>query len=44
LTVSGLPAGYYVKQARYSGTDALGDTIVVSGTESGPLEIVIGEK
>jgi hypothetical protein len=42
LSVDRLPAGYYVKEARFGGAEGFQDRIVVAGPTAGPLNIVIG--
>lgn len=42
--VTGLPPGFYVREARYSQVDALGQPIRFSGVASGALEVAISSK
>jgi hypothetical protein len=42
--IAGLPAGLYIKEARFSQTDVLSQPLRFSGVASSPLEIVLSAK
>jgi hypothetical protein len=42
--VSGIPAGFYVKEARFNSADVLSQPLRFSGVPSGTLEIVLSSK
>jgi hypothetical protein len=41
VDISGVPKGYYLKEARFNGGDVLQEPLRIAGPESGPLNIVI---
>ena len=42
--VTGLPAGFYIKEARFNQADVLSQPLRFSGVASSPLEIVLSSK
>jgi hypothetical protein len=42
--ITGLPAGFYIKEARFNQTDVLSQPLRFSGVASSPLEIVLSSK